>query len=535
MLNVLIADNDADYITKFRTFIKKNYNALKLLRDVLSLSEMESVLKNSNVDILIINVDFMGPNSIKILKDLSYYHPDTRIILHGTYNHTEYMMKSLEYGVVTYMVKPIKPNDLGRCLNEAIKSIERAAADDRIRKELINAYEEKKSEFEAQFLSTLIDGHLKDEDEILRGFSYFGLSIEPPYTVILLRIDHFKKFVLTVEEREKHLLIFQILQIINKKLLKIRTGKAFMKSFNEVAVILGKYTQLEEIIKIFNDLKTSILKLTGTNVSFGIGKTYNLLNCIYTSHSEAMQALRYRCIVGYNSVIPVEYVEPENRITHRYPIEREQLLVYTAVIGEYDYCLNLLSEILDALKDCGELHNNLLSQIIMDILISINRNAFEQDINICGINKFFPTNEVLKLKDIDEAYNFMAEGLRKFCEYIRIIRKEKEEELYKKTAVYIEANYYENLTVQKVSQGFGCSSEYFKKIIKDYSGKSFIDYLQSVRIRNAKKMILETGLNDEQIAVKTGFSDVSVFRAIFRQNEGYKVSDYRIMKKRPNI
>lgn len=291
-------------------------------------------------------------------------------------------------------------------------------------------------------------------------------------------------------------------------------------------------SELEDILRILNEIKIEVQILINLGVSIGLGGRYDSIKDLSVSFREAIAALRYRCFTGYNSIIPREYVEPGNDITYRYPIEREELLVYTAVIGEYDYCLKLLDEIFDSLRKSSDIKPKLLSQIVTDILISINRNALEQNLNISGINHFFPTSVVFEMKTLDDAYNYLKTGLNSFCSYIVNIRNEKETEIFNLAVNYVNEKYYEDISSKKIAVLFNCSYEYFKRLFKKYAEINFSDYLAKIRIEKAKELIMSSNVDDDIVALKVGYEDVNVFRAAFKRIEGYSLSDFRHLNNR---
>ncbi len=67
----------------------------------------------------------------------------------------------------------------------------------------------------------------------------------------------------------------------------------------------------------------------------------------------------------------------------------------------------------------------------------------------------------------------------------------------------------------------------FKKLFKEKKGYSFIEYVSRVRIENAKEIIEKTDAEDEIAALKTGYRDIKVFKAVFRKVTGYTTSEFR--------
>ena len=313
----------------------------------------------------------------------------------------------------------------------------------------------------------------------------------------------------------------------------MKNGKAFILSFNEIVVILGKSPEIEECIDNFTMIKKEIHALTNIGVSIGIGRPYRSLYDIQTSFNEAEAALRYRCIMGYSSVIAIEYTDPDNDITYRYPSEREETLVFTAIMGDYNYCLKLLDELFDALeKPQMPISSNMVQQLVMNILISISRHSAEQGLNIVSVNKFFPTSEIFSLKTTAQAKVTLETGLKGFCEYMRNVHLGRELELLQRAKDYISIHFCESITIASISKELGCAAEYLKKLLTAEFKKSLPEHIAKLRIERAKELILTTNLTDDIIAINIGYDDMIKFRSVFKQIEGYTVGDYRYIKNR---
>ncbi len=535
MIKVIVADTDTDNQKNFKAFIKSKFSDFKIEKAVTTLEEIQNIINAKKADLIIADMRVLGSNIISLFKNWNFYNPEISFILYGTFNDAEYMQKCMEFGVVGYIYKPVKPGELEKNLNIAIKVFEDKQKRLKEEQAVLKKYQENMMFFETLFLKNLTNGAISNEREIENGFEYLNIEISSPYSVAILRIDHFKKVVLTLDENEKHIFIFKILSRVNSILNDNSCGKAFINNFNEIVMIIYGISELEEILRILNETKIQVQILINLGVSIGVGGRFNDIKDISVSFKEAVAALRYRCFVGYNSIIPQEYVEPGNDLTYRYPIEREELLVYTAVIGEYDYCLKLLDEIFDSLRKSNDVKPKLLSQIVTDILISINRNAIEQNLNIAGINQFFPTSTVFEMTTIDDAYNYLNTGLKNFCSYIVDIRNNKELEIFNASVNYVNEKYYEDINAKKIALLFNCSYEYFKTLFKKYSDVNFSDYLSKIRIEKSKDLILSSNMDDELVALKVGYEDVGVFRAAFKRIEGYNVIDFRHLNNKPEM
>jgi YesN/AraC family two-component response regulator len=232
--------------------------------------------------------------------------------------------------------------------------------------------------------------------------------------------------------------------------------------------------------------------------------------------------------MGYNTVIHIDYVEPANNITYRYPVEKEDRLVYSAAVGEYEYSRKLLRDLFDALKEAEPLPKHLISNIIMDILIAMNRFLSERSGGQPGqIAEFFPAKEVLRLENLDEAYTFMNEALRKFCTHVVATAQERNGQIVACVKNQLQEKYYQNPTLSQLALTAGTTPDYLNKIFKEAEGIPVADYLLAVRMAEAKRLLRETAADDDMIAAKLGYENGKQFRAVFRKTEKVGTAEYR--------
>lgn len=528
MFNVVIADLEESHTLGIKSYIDNNFLQFKVKRTFSNEKDFNKYLKNNEIDLIIIEIRFLGIEFFKKMSEISNIYKNTKFIVYGAVSDIDYLEKTLDLGAISYTIRPVKPLDLDKCLNAYLNYIKAKQTLEKEEKLLSIEYVQNFKLFEDKFLSVLINESIFDKEEIKNSFEYFNIYISPPYTVALFRIDSFREHILNKSQKEKHLIIFKLLKIIQSN---VKNAKAFINLFNEVVVILGGEDELDILLDKMVDIRIKIKEDIDILVSCGIGRTYEQLDKIHISFLEAEAALRYRPIIGYNSVIPIEYVEPENTFTASYPYEIERKLVYAAVIGEYDYCVKLLDEIFESIVVYKEKFGAIMPQIVMSILISINRNAFEQDLKIKSIKNFFDISKVLDLKDIKESHYFLKESLKVFCDYITKFRQDIEDEKFEDVIKYINENYFNKISYKIIGKKVNYNVKYFKKIFEEKTGKHIDEYVARIRIDKAKELILTTNLTDDLIALKIGYDDVNIYRQTFKRLEGILAGDFRHINK----
>ena len=93
---------------------------------------------------------------------------------------------------------------------------------------------------------------------------------------------------------------------------------------------------------------------------------------------------------------------------------------------------------------------------------------------------------------------------------------------------FIKENYNNFISLDIVAQKFGMNASYLSTYIKKKIGMSFVEYMRTLRIANAKKLLKETDLDVSKISENLGFSDTSSFIRYFKKSEGITPKQYRV-------
>lgn len=92
---------------------------------------------------------------------------------------------------------------------------------------------------------------------------------------------------------------------------------------------------------------------------------------------------------------------------------------------------------------------------------------------------------------------------------------------------YIKNNYFENISLQSLADRAILSPIYFHKLFTERYGITPAKYVESVRISNAKHLLLTTNKSVAEIAEKCGFSSQSYFNYKFKEEQGISPLKYR--------
>jgi YesN/AraC family two-component response regulator len=92
---------------------------------------------------------------------------------------------------------------------------------------------------------------------------------------------------------------------------------------------------------------------------------------------------------------------------------------------------------------------------------------------------------------------------------------------------YMNRNYQEGVSLESIGTFFQINPNYLSRIFKKVTGFTFVEYLNSLRIKEAQRLLLETGLKVVTIANQVGFDNQSHFGRVFRSISGVSPLQYR--------
>ncbi len=92
---------------------------------------------------------------------------------------------------------------------------------------------------------------------------------------------------------------------------------------------------------------------------------------------------------------------------------------------------------------------------------------------------------------------------------------------------YINSHYSQNLSLHYLADRFYISPYYLSRIFKEVTGFTFVEYLNSVRVKEAKKLLEISNLKVNVIAEKVGFGSITHFGRVFREITGHAPLHYR--------
>lgn len=96
----------------------------------------------------------------------------------------------------------------------------------------------------------------------------------------------------------------------------------------------------------------------------------------------------------------------------------------------------------------------------------------------------------------------------------------------RRALLYLEAHFRESPSLSQAAEQACLSPVYFGSLFKQYTGKTYVNYLNARKVACAK-MLLENGVSVTDACFSAGFGSLSGFLRVFRRFTGLSPDDYR--------
>ena len=97
------------------------------------------------------------------------------------------------------------------------------------------------------------------------------------------------------------------------------------------------------------------------------------------------------------------------------------------------------------------------------------------------------------------------------------------EDIYK----YVVDNFSNKLKLEDVASRFNMTVISFTRLMKQHTGKSFVDFVNEIRLGHAARMLIETNNSITDICFECGFNNISNFNRIFKKHKDVTPSEFR--------
>ncbi len=92
---------------------------------------------------------------------------------------------------------------------------------------------------------------------------------------------------------------------------------------------------------------------------------------------------------------------------------------------------------------------------------------------------------------------------------------------------YVRDNYNKKIMLEDTANLLNMSIVSFSRLIKQRTGKSFVDFVNEIRLGYATRMLIETNKSISEICYECGFNNISNFNRTFKKKQTCTPSEFR--------
>ncbi|GEL78421.1 helix-turn-helix domain-containing protein [Tenuibacillus multivorans] len=478
--------------------------------------KVEQVLRQEKVELLIINLDLFNEFEWLRIKNLLKYMDGT-IIIHSAHQTFRTAREALEVNAKGLFIQPISPNEWSASVRKIVRH---ANLSDKQTKS--NAVTQ-----DSNMYRWLFDYHFEMSE--VRELLERGKSKDPKF-VSVIEIDSTTNLKMGRS---------RVLQIIQEELQEyspyvIPTEEWIVLIFNVKA--LHHDARLTDFESIFIRLLRLLKEQYDISITVGLGNEYTDIYKLRDSYVEAKTSIKRKFYYGINQVFRYGHPFALHTIDPILTPEEQEKLVYFLThqdrqgIKEYLFDLFLIEY-----NDLDQFpHPDFIRIKLTSVMANIRRFMLRNE-DLLSLEKQYQLmfNDILN----GEELSVIVQKLVYFCYSLFSNLNQSEEAIYSKVTQglieYIEDHYFEKVSLHRLADQVGKNKYYLSHLFKRETGQSMSEYIQKVRIENAKHLIETTEKSMQEIGYLVGYEDQSYFSRMFKKWNSMSPNAYKnnIIKK----
>lgn len=460
-------------------------------------------------DILIADIKMPGMSGIELAEYCAAKHPNCKVILVSAYADFGFAQKAIKAGTVDYLLKPIDKQDLTDAVKRAVDCI-------REWEETARRLEWEKTDLEN--VKTLA------EDSILFNLARYG-TVGIRGEMLQFAMDRARQAGVVIVIEFFNLMHAQTAVMAKGQafygngLLKAGFHPAFGSADEKVVMICPVRKNLDyatgrlRILRTLEELQHLAPEEIGLNVI--------CVSEIYRNEEELQRSYR-QCILMSGQAFFCErsgILEVEKK-QERGKKENEGINVNTLTQA-------LKNGQEEVMQDFFASWKQQLLRLLDKPLSMTKIREFQREITLCASHMEMDTTNLWKHSfengNFDFRYQILTEGAALVCQFAK-----KHANPVDRCALYMEEHYFEHdLSLEKIAEAVQVNSSYLSRAFKKKYHVNFSEYLKSIRIEHAKRLLETSNRKTYEIADQIGYDDAHYFGQVFKKKTGMSPLEYR--------
>lgn len=529
VMKLLVADDEPLERQAVRIIVERSGAPFRVVGEARNGSEALRLCREESPDIVLMDIKMPGIDGLSAAREIKREFPEKQVIVLTAYDEFEYAKEALKLGASDYILKPAHASEILAVLDRVRESIVR----DRSRREEEQKIKDQMAEvipsLKNNFVMEIIFGLLKDEEAAVNRGQLIGLKTLPQ-VAFAVSMEPFDGGVLDVWTEVER---YRVQRIVDQTLEEYPEGLCMLLSEH---MVIGLWGPLGGNGDSLNELVAKIVARArdelNVRVTVGVGRAYKEFSRLHRSVWEAQTAAYLGMFyLGPERVVSINEVEILQTGPRVYPFDKENELVESLKVGDKARAEETFRLLLE--RTSGTLHSEAglikarLAKVLVLVAHSFSRSGFMSPELFDDYNELF--QRLSLCGSIEELRVWLGILAEKASSWSRFRVAGTGSSVVDGAIEYIHNNYQRDISLADLAKIIFLNPDYFSRVFKQCTGRTFSEYLTQVRIDRAKELLSETDLPVGELAREVGYSDPNYFSRVFARVTGMCPSRYRQM------
>ena len=515
MYNILLTDDEQIVIDSLTMILNKNFEGqIKIFTANSGTKALEEV-RSENIDILFMDISMPGLSGLEAVSLIKQLNPNIIVVILTAYDKFQYAQQALNMGAFKYLTKPVNRNLIIQTVRDAMNAVDRERGKQSDSMQLHQKLNVVSPMVESDFIYSCIfnNGNTDFTDYL----DYFGITDSDYFFACLEIPDTVPNKRGSIYEKVREILSSKCRCIIG----------SFMGNRITIFFPLASGSRESFSEKIQHELMSELFTLLSIQISakikMGVSGIEHNIEDAQKSYNAASLLLNKISPLGGIEFSGVQNIQKDTPSANK---TVQKLLTAlrlgdTANAGEYarECAKSILAEYKD---DSDKIKGAFFELIIQAKNIVMELDSSYKNPAIDSAFSFFE-----KTDSLQEQIQYLVERSMECAAEIQNLKSQSENPIIKKARLYIEENLTDLQGLEPLAQILNVSPFYLSKLFKEETGETFINYLTSMRLEKAKKLLADRSMIIKEITADVGYNDQNYFSKLFKQRFGVTPSEYR--------
>lgn len=486
MLKVLLVDDEPNVRQGVKMMIPWAEIGCEVIGEADDGDEGLSRIMNMNPDIVVADIKMPGKSGIEMTQAAKQMGFKGKVIILSGYSDFSYAKEAIALGVEAFILKPVDEDEL----TEAIK-----AAGEKILKERENKV---RRDIGKEYLSEqMIKGVFFGSDSYVAQFE--ERYQEPGFITAIAAASE--------TDSEEKMEIYRLVRGFYEDDKMVHIIQV------DITGVLGLLFRTKPAADVIDSLRRLRIALDG-KIILTMGDYVVTAGEIKRSFEQAEYLFRNRFIYEGPEIITTA------RINRRPETENDYASKLCAFmeINDTDKLEMALDKFGDSLRVYGttaERARVACITLMLDVRSGLVRTIADKKPETLITDEFIASlEEVPNLSEMMDKIKEKLIGVSNEC-FARSTRSNME-----RVVQYIKQNYDKELRLEMLAGIFDYNSAYLGKVFRQYTGENFNNFLDNIRITEAKRLLSEEDYKVYEVAEMVGYSNINYFHNKFKKSVG---------------